>query len=49
MEIELHLITEGLPGCIGEQIRSQHLIDNVKRSHNGKFLVRFRSVRKKFY
>jgi hypothetical protein len=46
MEIELHLVTERLPGCIGEHVRSQHLIDNVERSHNGKFLIHFRSVRR---
>ena len=44
MEIQLHLITERLPGRIGEHIRSQHLVDNIERSHNGEFLIHFRPM-----
>jgi hypothetical protein len=44
MEIQLHLVTERLPRCIGEHIRSQHLVDNIKRSHDGELLIHLRSV-----
>jgi hypothetical protein len=43
MEIEFHLVTERLSRCVGKHIRPEHLVDDIKRSHDRELLVRFRT------
>ena len=48
MEVELHLLIQGLPGGSGEQIRSKHLESNIEWRHDAILLVHFRPYKRQY-